>query len=160
MGKRLIIKGADFSANAIYSDNIEWTDIAMAKGFIVSNPSSSAFGEISTTTTSANYKKLARLASTIAIPNGKKLVIRVANSSDEFKKGYFTTLRYQTAWSGSSIPSEALPAVSVYHGSEQYVSKYEYTNNSGSTIYLQACVGVEGVTTLNVSNYKCKYYLE
>lgn len=159
MGNRLVIKNADFSTNAVYNDDIEWLETGLLKGFIVSNPASSVFGEISTVTTTDNYKKLARLSSTIEVPNGKKITIRIYNVAEVLKYIYITSVGYKESWSGSTIPEEALPATSLYYASAEYYPRYEWVNNTGETVYFQACVGIEGITNLSTSNYIVRYYI-
>ena len=160
MGKRLIIRGADFSTNAVYSETIVWSEMSLLEGFIVSNPSSSIFGTISTVTTTDNYKKLARLQQTIKVEPNQTLRLRIYNINNEQKNIYVTSVGYQSAWSGSTIPSSALPAVSLYYAAQEYRAQYTWKNETSQTMYFQACVGVENVTILTESNYVVKYYVE
>ena len=161
MGKKLIIKGANFSANALEPSGVVWSQTTLVKPFLVSNPSNADFGQIdSGGTTTTTYKKLARLATTIEVPNGKTLRMKIDNIIDQPKAFWATQLSYQTAWSGSTIPSSALPAVGIDFPAESYITLLSYLNNSGGTQYFQATIAIENVTEMTETNYKVYYYVE
>lgn len=160
MGKKLIIKGADFSANALESSSVVWSQTTLLKPFIVTLESSSLFGQLAVNTSSDNYKKLARLGTTIQVPTGKTLRMKVTDLSDNRQYFWLTTVSYQNAWTGDTIPSSALPATSADYPAESYSQTYVYTNNSGSTQNINGAMAIQGVANMTPTNYKVFYYVE
>lgn len=75
MGKSLIIKGADFSRNAI--DSV-WNEVQPYQGYIITNPQNANYGrlELDTTLVATNHSILAK----ILIPAGKSIVFITENN--------------------------------------------------------------------------------
>lgn len=75
MGKSLIIKGADFSLNAI--DSV-WNEVQPYQGYITTNPQNQNYGriEIDTTYGSTNRSILAK----IIVPAGKTISLVIENN--------------------------------------------------------------------------------
>lgn len=72
MGKSLIFKDADFSANAVGSS---WTDMALSQGGVYLVPGSPSTGKQSDSSTS-NYLKRINFTNAFYWENGKKLKIK------------------------------------------------------------------------------------
>ena len=159
MGRKIIIKNADFSANALEPGGIEWSQMAMVKPFILSNPANVDFGKLfDGSTGNVFYRKHARLSSTIEIPAGKKLYLKVkSTNSNEWVRFNTSSLEYRSAW--SSDPTSALPATSIYFDLEDYRISYEFDNQGNSIVYFQASLAVIDVADLSVNNYVVYYVL-
>lgn len=75
MGKSLIIKGADFSRNAI--DSV-WNEVQPNQGYIITNPQNTNYGraELDTTLAATNHSILVK----ILIPAGKSIALVTENN--------------------------------------------------------------------------------
>lgn len=75
MGKSLIIKGADFSLNAIGS---VWSEVSPVQGYITTNPQSANYGNI---VADAQYSTILNsILVKILIPNGKSISLVAENN--------------------------------------------------------------------------------
>lgn len=155
MGKKLIIKDADFSANAVETRN--WVDMQLYKPSIWANPSSADFGKEIPASNNA-YKPVGRNINSISVPAGKKLVVAIVNNSGTFQSFTGNTVSYGTAISGS-IPS-GVSVESMYFGDTMFSKIREYQNNTNKTLNVVGSFRVEDVAEMNVSLYSMKYVIE
>jgi hypothetical protein len=77
MGKKLIIKGADFSENGMPSVVLDWQNLSIENGGINLIPSNTAYGQ----NTSDQQSTRKRSVSNIYIPAGGRLHIKGLNSN-------------------------------------------------------------------------------
>lgn len=167
MGKRLIIKDADFSANALYI-GVEWTTQTCGKPYITSNPDNARFGQTTTAdTTSDSYHARARLAGTIAVPAGKKIIIEFTELATGIRKDFIPdAFFYPSAWSGVGtgfvvpveIPSDNRQFYSIlFNANNDVYSRYEWVNNKGVTAYFMMNFMIDGESTITGGNYPARY---
>lgn len=165
MGKRLIIKDADFSENAVYTA-VEWTTQECGKPYITANPDNGNFGKSATSTSSDAYKATARLAGTIAVPVGKKIVIEVTDGTTGIRQSIIpNALFYPEAWSGTGvgfvvpveIPSDNTHFYSISNNTTDVYSRFEWVNNKGVTAYFMMNFKISGLTVITGGNYPARY---
>lgn len=171
MGKNLIIKGADFSANAIENEQYELFSIENRSLVILQ----SSVGSLSTTS-SSNYRINMFLAGhrPILIPNGKSIKIKGLRGTDGQKPTltldyvYYSTNQEVTA---SSSPNANAVGTASNYVSDNYFSinrnelldEVIITNNYGSDYYFGFVAKAELSNSGNeqqipVSNYSTLRY--
>lgn len=161
MGKRLIIKDADFSANAVYAA-VDWSIMACVKPWVIPNPSNASFGQ-SGSDSSASYPITVRAYSTISVPAGKKIIVEVEDKATSTRQRILpNALYYSGAWEGSGsgfkVPASAFPATSILFNQQSNIySRFEWVNNTGSAVNFMLEFGLDGTPSITGSNYNMRY---
>lgn len=162
MGKRLIIKDADFSANAVYTA-VEWVEMDCVKPGLTTNPANAKFGKAYTDTTSTGYKTSARANGTILVGNGKKIIVEIYERTTGTRINVCPyTLYYAQAWinagAGSVVPDSAFPATSImFNNPQPAMNRYEWTNDTGGSVNFMFDFTLEGAPTITAANYLMRY---
>ena len=123
MGKRLIIKDADFSENAVYTA-IEWTKVNSVKPPVITNPNSASVGQYNqySTDPSSGYQIFSRPYGTVTVPAGSKILFEVLNKSTGARMEFIPNANsYSNSWSGTpaSVPENAFPVSVIYYNSDR-----------------------------------------
>lgn len=170
MGKRLIIKDADFSANAVYP-GFPWIDKNCGKVYIIANPANANFGKSGTfsETSGSIYMITARSTGTIEVPNGKKIIVEIVANETGIRQSVLPqALRYPSSWEGTgryyvvpvSIPAGESQDYSIYFDSNTpATSRFEWVNNTGSTANFMFQFQLDGKPDITAANYTMKYVI-
>lgn len=157
MGKKLIIKDADFSANAIEIDIVSWMDMQLYQPSVYTNPSNTNFGK---EYNSGQGLNAARNKSTITLPNGKKLIVKIVNNSGNSQMFNGNSVSYSSSFAGA-LPSGLAATSFTFGGSQgEYNYTHTYLNNSGNTLNVIISVLIQNVSTITPSSYLMKYVVE
>lgn len=155
MGKKLIIKGADFYENAIQP--VEYYDTTLYQGIINTNPGSANYGNITTSGGLSDQFVLVK----IFVESGKTLRIYIQDGStlisDKPNSAVFSTsdIAIQSGNKVTNILASTYPSST---DNVQSDGGYQYTNNTGSDAYMYASWGVVG-TTFSASGKVCQYVI-
>lgn len=161
MGKVIIVRGADFSANAVGVIPIEWEDMTLAQGLVVIN-SSTDYGNIKTTTDPA-YTKRMYTPTLIKINNGETIYIKGLKGLDGTK----TALRMDAAYYSANVASSANVVGSISNkdstmffplNSDGSSDEVSYTNNTGGDYYYAFTIRNINNTTLPPADYSPLQY--
>ena len=162
MGKRIIVLGADFSANAIDSNLREAT---LYQGYIYTNPGSASFGklDLDANATAGTVKARTNMVK-ILIPAGFKAVVSMYNTI-----GKITTLQSSYVASPNNVEmvnENVVTSISTY--SHPISTNYRESDgsfsveNSGATdLYYYICFAYDTSVgpDLPVSDNSCFYEL-
>lgn len=155
MGKKLIIKGADFHVNAIQP--VEYHDTTLYQGIINSNPDSANYGNI---TTSGGYSGQFVITK-IFVESGKtiQVYIRDGNTlvSDKPNSGMCSTNNIAIK-GGNKLTGIITNTYPSSTDNVQPDGSYRFTNNTGSDVYLYSCYGTVG-TTFSAAGKVCQYVI-
>ncbi len=156
MGKKLIIKGADFHVNAIQP--VEYHDTTLYQGIVITKPSSANYGKITTSGDLSDQFVLVK----IFVESGKTIRIYIQDGntliSDKPNSAIFSTsdIAIQNGNQITNILATTYPSTT---DNVQSDGSYQYTNNTGSDAYMYASWGVVN-TTFSASGKNCYYVIE
>lgn len=162
MGKKLIIKGADFSENGIPSIVLDWQTLSYENDGINLVPSNQAYGQ----NTSDNPTKRLRSVSNIYIPAGGKLHVKGLRSVSSYPLRfdacyYITDARNNTNGNVAGTLSHGVSANYFPMNSDGLKDEVivENTYNSGYYYGFVFC-SLDKSTVINNKTYTLKYALE
>lgn len=155
MGKSLIIKGADFSQNAVGSI---WSEITPEQGYAVTNPNNAEYGKL--VLTAANIANC--LLVKLLVPAGATMTMFVENSGyriTDLNLGYITSRSSVSLTHGTMVPNIVTnhhPADSVFRQND---GSFLLSNSTANALYfyINICYDVINGPAIPVTGKKILY---
>lgn len=154
MGKELIIKGADFSENALDVKSLETT---LIQGIIVTRSSSSSYGMIRLNTASVSDKAI---LTKIRIPSGKKAVVEVLDNDTKMTdlKVSLNASPNDIALTDENVLTNITVNVPDFTNDGRLTDgSFEFQNTTNQDLYYYINFGYSLTTVISVAN-KTAYY--
>lgn len=146
MGKSIIVKGADFSANG-------FVDAFLYQGLILSTASPAERNGNVGATSNPNYSKILTLSNTVKVSPGQKLSFVIDNGNDL----YWRPLFYNRHCSFPDSPANETTEFHDYYigaGELLNVSSGYYENTTNDVQYVAANFFKQPISTINVDDYE------
>lgn len=155
MGKSLIIKGADFSQNAI--DSV-WNEITPEQGYAITNPNNAEYGKLILTAGNVNNSLLVK----IRVPAGASMTMFVENNGyriTDLNLGYITSISDVSLTQGTMVPN----IVTTHHPADSALRQSDggfLLNNSTANalyFYINICYDVINGPELSATGKRILY---
>lgn len=156
MGKNLIIKGADFSQNAI--DGSSYLESSVVQGYMTVIPSSQTYKQIETN----GSKSIYFIVTKITVPAGRKLSVFIENNGSritDLKSNFLSSTDNIELVDGNAVEniSEAV-TTDVTDSYRQSDGSFLFNNTSDTNLYYYINFGYSlSGPEFNVSGKNCYY---